>query len=116
MRAGAQLVVEPASTAAAVELVDGVVVLFALGNGAYGSRGRFVAKNAPPYGLVAGVEVLDARVAAVELRLLLVDNKVVHFQPRPATDEPALAFLHSLLEPALRWHPTPGGYRCELEA
>lgn len=94
VQAGAQLLVGTGPHAAQpIELMNGVSVLF---------------------GLVATVEVLDARMVSIELRLLLVDNKVVHFQPRPARDEPALALLRGLLDPALRWQPLPDGYRCEL--
>ncbi len=112
--AGADLVVgtHPHS-AQLVRVGEGAPVLFSLGNGAYGSGGRFTSRGAPPYGLVATVEVDGGAIVAIELRPILTDNKVVEFRPRPAADEDGMAFLHSLLEPDASWGAIPGGARWE---
>ena len=75
--------------------VDGVPVLYSLGNAAFGTRGRF-GSDAPPYGLVAVADLDRHRVAGLDLRLVEVDNTVVGYQPRPATGPEAEAFLAGL--------------------
>ncbi len=65
-----------------VRRVDGVPVFFSLGNGAFGSPGRFHSAR-PPYGLVATVEVDRRAVTAIEVSLIHVDNSVVNYQPVP---------------------------------
>lgn len=110
--AGAHLVVgtHPHS-AQPVQLGGGAPVLYSLGNGAYGSFGRFARRRAAPYGLVATVEVDAGALTAIELRPILTDNKLVHFRPRPAAGEDGMGFLRSLLEPDAGWAPIPGGVR-----
>lgn len=79
-----------------LEHVDGVPVLYSLGNAAFGTRGRF-GSDVPPYGLVAVADLDRRRVAGLDLRLVEVDNAVVGYQPRPATGPEAEAFLAGLL-------------------
>jgi poly-gamma-glutamate capsule biosynthesis protein CapA/YwtB (metallophosphatase superfamily) len=78
-----------------LEYVDGVPVLYSLGNAAFGTRGRF-GSEVPPYGLVAVAEVEPHRVVGLDLRLIEVDNTRVDYQPRPATGTDAEAFLAAL--------------------
>jgi len=78
-----------------LEHLDGVPVLYSLGNAAFGTRGRF-GSDLPPYGLIAVVEVEARRVVGLDLRLIEVDNTVVRYQPRPATGTGAEAFLAAL--------------------
>jgi poly-gamma-glutamate synthesis protein (capsule biosynthesis protein) len=83
------------------EVINGVPVLFSLGNAAFGTQGRF-GDTHPPYGLVAVVDVEPHRAARVELTAILVDNTVVGYQPRPGTDLAARRFAEQLLDERLR--------------
>jgi poly-gamma-glutamate synthesis protein (capsule biosynthesis protein) len=85
-----------------LEYVDGVPVLYSLGNAAFGTRGRF-GSEVPPYGLVALAELQPHVVVGLDLRLLEVDNTRVDYQPRPATGPEAETFLAGL---------HPGGVTC----
>lgn len=78
-----------------VEVRNGVPVLYSLGNAAFGTEGRF-GEDHPPYGLVAVVDVEPHRIVRLELHAILVDNTVVNYQPRPATDVSARRFVESL--------------------
>jgi poly-gamma-glutamate capsule biosynthesis protein CapA/YwtB (metallophosphatase superfamily)/GNAT superfamily N-acetyltransferase len=66
-----------------VDTVGGVPVLYSLGNGPFGSPGRYHSGR-PPYGAVAGVTVEPHRVVDLEIDCIHVDNSVVQFQPVPA--------------------------------
>jgi poly-gamma-glutamate capsule biosynthesis protein CapA/YwtB (metallophosphatase superfamily) len=90
--AGAHLVVgHHPHIAQPVEDVAGVPVLYSLGNGAFGTRGRFGSEH-PAYGLVALVDVRAGGVSRLDLRLVEVDNTVVGYRPRPAAGPAAEAF------------------------
>jgi len=82
---GADVVVGHHShVAQAVEIIDGVPVLHALGNFAFCTRGRF--DEAEPhrrYGWVATVVADEQGVKRVELVAIATDNAVVFFEPRP---------------------------------
>ena len=68
-----------------VEIVDGCPVLYSLGNGAFGTNGRFEKHQQPPYGLVALAEIEPpGRLAALELHLIDVDNRANRFRPAPS--------------------------------
>ena len=82
------------------DVVNGVPVLFSLGNAAFGTRGRF-GDTHPPYGLVAVVDVEAHRVVRIELHAILVDNSLVSYQPRPDT-EAGGRFAEELLDERLR--------------
>ncbi|HEY2205441.1 MAG TPA: CapA family protein [Pseudonocardia sp.] len=65
-----------------VEIVDGMPVLFSLGNFTFGSSGRFTPEM-PGYGLVART-VFDATgLTGIRLTTITTDNKQVAYQPRP---------------------------------
>jgi poly-gamma-glutamate capsule biosynthesis protein CapA/YwtB (metallophosphatase superfamily) len=78
-----------------LEHLDGVPVLYSLGNAAFGTRGRF-GPGLPAYGVIAVVDVDEHHVESVDLRLIEVDNTVVGYQPRPATGPAADAYLAAL--------------------
>jgi poly-gamma-glutamate capsule biosynthesis protein CapA/YwtB (metallophosphatase superfamily) len=80
--------------------LDGVPVLYSLGNAAFGTLGRF-GEDQPPYGLVAVADVRPHRVVGLDLHLIHVDNRVVRYQPRPADGPEASAFLGSLYDPSI---------------
>jgi Bacterial capsule synthesis protein PGA_cap len=92
-------------------------ILFSIGNAAFGSVGRFAQFDAPPYGLLVTVELDDSGApAAVEARLLLVDNRVVNYRTRPAEGDEANRVLRALLEPRGEWHAIASGMRWERES
>jgi len=113
LAAGADLVVGThPHVAHPVELRDGRAVLYSLGNGAFGTKGRWTQRGAVPYGLVATADLDGDGLAALELALIAVDNRTVRYRPEPARDP---AFLASLVEPEAGWEPTAdGGLRVEL--
>jgi poly-gamma-glutamate capsule biosynthesis protein CapA/YwtB (metallophosphatase superfamily) len=82
-----------------VALVHGVPVLYSLGNGAFGSPGRFHSGR-PPYGVVAIADVARHRVIGLDLRLINVDNAAVGYRPTPAADDRAALYLQSLVKPS----------------
>jgi GNAT superfamily N-acetyltransferase len=63
-----------------VDSIGGVPVLYSLGNGPFGSPGRYHSGR-PPYGLIARVDVEPHRVVDLDIDCIHVDNSVVHFQP-----------------------------------
>jgi len=75
--------------------VDGVPVLFSLGNFAFGTPGRWD-DEFPGFGLVAttvfGTDGLDE----ISLRCIVTDNAVVAFQPVPCNEDEAAAVLGAL--------------------
>jgi poly-gamma-glutamate capsule biosynthesis protein CapA/YwtB (metallophosphatase superfamily) len=78
-----------------MEVLDGVPVLYSLGNAAFGTPGRYHSER-PPYGLIVIADVEVHRVLGVELRLIHVDNAMVEYQPQPATEPKAIAYLNTL--------------------
>lgn len=73
-----------------VRRVEGVPVFFSLGNGAFGTPGRFHSGR-PPYGLVATVEADRHSITALDVRLIHVDNAAVNYQPIPVDNGEFLA-------------------------
>lgn len=78
-----------------VREVGGVPVLYSLGNGALCPPGRFHS-NRPPYGLIARVDVAAGRVIDIELRVIVVNNAVTGYRPRPASAVDEDAYLATL--------------------
>ncbi len=109
--AGADLVIGHHShTAHGVDLSARCPVFFSLGNGTFGTRGRFERKGSPPYGLLARIEINGARsIFGIEIRLLHVDNYEVGYRPVPATDAAAGEFLWSLVSPEQDWRQAETG-------
>ena len=66
-----------------VDTVGRVPVLYSLGNGPFGTPGRYHSGR-PPYGVVARVTVEPHRVVGLDIDCIHVDNSVVDFQPVPA--------------------------------
>ena len=64
------------------DFVDGMPVLYSLGNFTFGTPGRFDA-NYPGYGLVARTLHGPTGIEGLELRCIRTDNDGVDFQPRP---------------------------------
>jgi len=67
-----------------LELVYGRPVLYSIGNGAFGTRGRFARRGWAPHGLVATAELDDdGRITLVELQVIDVDNRRHGYRPVP---------------------------------
>jgi poly-gamma-glutamate synthesis protein (capsule biosynthesis protein) len=98
---GADLVIgHHPHVAQGVEVYDGAPIVYSLGNFTFGSKGRF--DQLEPLlrrSWIAEITVRDGRVAAVDLIPLEVDNKVVRYQPRVATDVDLAAMVAKLNEP-----------------
>lgn len=112
LTAGADLVVgHHPHVVQPVELDRGRPVLYSLGNGVFGTPGRFAQRGCPAYGMVAVVELDDSpRVTALELRLIDVDNRTLDYRPVLADEPAARRLLTRLASPAPRWRSTPDGY------
>jgi poly-gamma-glutamate capsule biosynthesis protein CapA/YwtB (metallophosphatase superfamily) len=82
-----------------IAVIRGVPVLYSLGNGPFGTPGRFHSER-PPYGLVAVADVEQHRVTGLDLRLINVDNAEIGYQPTPATDPASAAFVRTLVKPS----------------
>lgn len=65
-----------------VDLIDGMPVLYSLGNFVFGTEGRFTAEF-PGYGLVARTFFGSPGVERIELTCIVTDNDLVRYQPRP---------------------------------
>ena len=99
-----------------VEITQRSPVCYSLGNGPLGTPGRFHSGR-PPYGLVVSVDFdAQGRARAMSAQIILVDNALVHFQPRVADDPDARRFLRRLLPRDLDWRSGDGaGLTCELD-
>ncbi|MCO4770223.1 MAG: CapA family protein [Deltaproteobacteria bacterium] len=78
-----------------VEYVDGVPVLWSLGNFAFGTPGRWD-EAFPGYGLVATTVFEGGGLERVELHCIVTDNDVVAFQPIPCEEAEAVSVLEAL--------------------
>ena len=115
--AGANLIVgHHPHIAQRVAVIDGCPVIYSLGNGAFGTRGRFAAYDRTPYGLVALAEfVAPGRLAALELHVIDVDNRRTVFQPAPVPGELAIPFLRGLTSESDGWRDRGAALRLELQ-
>ena len=78
-----------------VEIVDGVPVIYSIGNYVFTTPGRF-SDAAPGYGLVLTTEFRAGGWLSLRMRCIQTDNDVVLFQPRPCDATQARALLGSL--------------------
>ena len=89
-----------------VDIVDGVPVIYSLGNFAFGSKGRFT-DEAPGYGVVARTAFGPNGLEPIELACIVTDPDVVRYQPRPCNDVEAQR-ASTLLGPRLTWEAGRG--------
>jgi poly-gamma-glutamate synthesis protein (capsule biosynthesis protein) len=78
-----------------VDIVNGMPVLYSVGNFAFGSRGRF-SRNFPGYGLVVATSFGPDGLEAIELACIATDYRVVGFQPRPCIENEAVQAFDGL--------------------
>jgi ribosomal protein S18 acetylase RimI-like enzyme len=89
-----------------VDTVGGVPVLYSLGNGPFGTPGRYHSGR-QPYGLVARVTVEPHRVVGLDIDCIHVDNSVVEFQPVPAPADVTVPPMPAESRDHVGWHVMP---------
>jgi poly-gamma-glutamate capsule biosynthesis protein CapA/YwtB (metallophosphatase superfamily) len=78
-----------------VEIVDGVPVVYSLGNYVFTTPGRFT-DAAPGFGLIVTTEFRAGDRLTIRMRCIQTDNAVVSYQPRPCDPSQTRALLGSL--------------------
>ncbi|MCY4455662.1 MAG: CapA family protein [Chloroflexi bacterium] len=78
-----------------VEVVEGMPVVYSLGNWVFGTPGRF-SDDAPGVGLMATTAFGPDGLEALRLHCIRTDNDEVAFQPRPCTRTQADAVLRTV--------------------
>ena len=78
-----------------VDVIEGMPVLYSLGNFVLGTPGRF-SVDFPGYGLVARTVIGPNGIEGISVSCILTDNKVVAFQPRPCPPEEARVVIEGL--------------------
>jgi len=95
-RAGYDLVVgSHPHVAQEVAFVDGMPVIYSLGNFAFGSSGRYT-RSMPGQSLVARSILGPSGFQSIELTCILTDNDVVTYQPRPCPEDEARQLMRRL--------------------
>jgi poly-gamma-glutamate synthesis protein (capsule biosynthesis protein) len=89
-----------------VDVIDGMPVLYSLGNFVFGTPGRF-SNDAPGYGLVARTVIGATGIEHISVSCIRTDNKLVAFQPRPCSPEEARQVIEGL-GPHVTWNGTAG--------
>jgi hypothetical protein len=89
-----------------VDVIDGMPVLYSLGNFVFGTPGRF-SNDAPGYGLVVRTAIGAKGIEQIAVSCILTDNAVVTFQPRPCSPEEARQVMAGL-GPRVIWDGTAG--------
>ena len=92
-----------------VEVVQGMPVLYSVGNFVFGSPGRFTPEM-PGYGLVVRTHVGAQGLERIELTCIVTDNDVVKFQPRPCQEAEAQKVMQRL-GPSVAWENGKGVVR-----
>ncbi len=77
-----------------VEIVDGMPVVYSLGNFVFGTPGRF--EPGEGYGLIARTSLSDDDAIDLRLVCIVTDNDQVGFQPEPCTAAEAEAVFGHL--------------------
>jgi poly-gamma-glutamate capsule biosynthesis protein CapA/YwtB (metallophosphatase superfamily) len=83
-----------------ISFVDGMPVVYSVGNFVFGTPGRFTSEL-PGFGLVVTTEFSPDGLTELAVRCIVTDNTVVDFQPTPCSEEESsevLGSLHSDLE------------------
>ena len=86
-----------------IEVVNGMPVVFSLGNYVFGTPGRFPDRDSPDregYGLVVTTSFTSSDEVALTVRCIQTDNHVVNYQARPCSHDEANVVL-STANPSL---------------
>ncbi|NDJ77722.1 MAG: hypothetical protein GYB65_15830 [Chloroflexi bacterium] len=92
-----------------IDIIDGVPVVYSLGNFVFGTPGRFD-DDFPGFGLIMTTPVDATGFQGMTMRCIQTDNDVVAFQPRPCTPEQSAAVLGAL-HPDIELTPDGGVLR-----
>ena len=79
-----------------IDVLGSVPVFYSVGNFVFGTRGSYKPDVLPGYGLSAEVEFPRNGKPQVSVRCIQVDNKIVHYQPRPCSPAQASSYLPTL--------------------
>jgi len=79
-----------------ISVVNGMPVVYSLGNFVFGANGRFTKFNKQGFGLMATTQFHDDATITMTLRCINTDNDTVAFQPRPCSATQAADFLPTL--------------------
>jgi poly-gamma-glutamate synthesis protein (capsule biosynthesis protein) len=79
-----------------VEFIDGVPVLYSLGNFTFGTPGRFAKDGVPGHGLIARTVFGRSGLTTVALAPIATDNRVIGYRPRPCRGREATAALRAV--------------------
>jgi hypothetical protein len=79
-----------------LEVVNGMPVVYSLGNFVFGAPGRFGAFGHPGIGLMLASHFSAEGLERITLRCIITDNRIVRFQSRPCTREETDSLLPSL--------------------
>jgi hypothetical protein len=95
--AGYDLVVGAGShVAQPIEVLDGMPVVYSLGNFVFTTNGRYEKFGQPGLGLILTTRTEPDRGLSLEVRCIANDNRIVAFQPRPCSPEQSATFLPTL--------------------
>ncbi len=75
-----------------IDVVDGMPVVYSLGNYVFGTPGRFN-DEAEGFGLVVTTSLTDANEVTLTARCIQTDNDVVSYQPRPCDPQQTTAVM-----------------------
>jgi len=118
VKAGADLVVgHGAHMVQDVELIDGVPVLYSIGNFIWHSKGKYHNKGVKDYAytLVTQVAFDKNGVTSIRLTPYHSNNRVVNFIPQPARKRRAKKLFDDILKPiGKRWRMVDGAALIEL--
>ena len=89
-----------------VEVIDGVPVVFSLGNFVFTSWGRFELFGSPSVGAVATIS-FDADGGTLSLQCINPDNRIVNFVPRECDENEAILAANEL-KGGLEWQGSIG--------
>jgi len=82
--------------AQSISFIDGVPIVYSLGNFVFGAPGRFGSFGSPGYGLMLSAELSTIEGIRLAVRCVRTDNEVVHFRPEMCSTRQATRFLRTL--------------------
>jgi hypothetical protein len=97
--------------AAPIEFVDGVPVVYSLGNFVFTSRGRFKSNGKEGIGLLLSLKLSSTAPAQLSVRCILNDNRKVHYVAQPCSEPDSQRILPTL-SPRMQLKGTVGTMVC----
>ncbi|MDH5606227.1 MAG: hypothetical protein OEY93_05015, partial [Anaerolineae bacterium] len=78
-----------------IEIVEGMPVVYSLGNFVFGTPGRFT-PDYPGYGLLVISQLGPQGFGSLVIHCIQTDNDIVAYQPRPCTNDQSQEVLGTL--------------------